>query len=331
MTPPGENKRTFCTCFDNSTRPGRNLVVCIDGTSNQFGDYNTNVVELYSRVIESENQLTYYNSGIGTYANLSWASWSSWRQWFDNIVDLAIAWNFDRVLRGAYRWLSDNYQDGDRIYLFGFSRGAYQVRSLAGMIETVGLIRKGNDEQIPFAYELYMGPMWHQSRTFGLAARFKKTFSRKNVRVHFVGVWDTVSSVGLFKDKSFPLTDTANHVCYFRHALALDERRVKFIPEYVRGTAFDSEERVKEVWFAGTHSDMLDCKLGSVSFQWMAREAILRGLQLASPTEEWQFHKLGEVKESLRGFWQVLEHLPIDWLSYDNEHFQRGSLRSTNS
>ena len=137
-----------------------------------------------------------------------------------------------------------------------------------------------------------------------MAKRFKETFSRGNVRVHFIGVWcvcpgllslplltlrcrDTVSSVGIVKKKSLPLTDTADHVCFFRHALALDERRVKFLPECVYGRQAEKEQwaekdelftlskdsvkladsdiphitssrrpRIKEVWFPGTHSDM---------------------------------------------------------------------------
>lgn len=105
------------------------------------------------------------------------------------------------------------------------------------MIHTVGLIHKGNEEQIPFAYELYAN---HTPRTAAtetvtpptnLTQRFKTTFSRDNVRVHFLGAWDTVSSVGIVRDKSLPLTDSAEHICFFRHGLALDECRVKFLPE----------------------------------------------------------------------------------------------------
>jgi len=79
---------------------------------------------------------------------------------------------------------------------------------------------------------------------------------------------DTVSSVGIVRRKSLPLTDTAEHICFFRHALALDERRVKFLPEYVNGgsatvntstvvqTNSNGRPHIKEVWFPGTHSDM---------------------------------------------------------------------------
>ncbi|KAJ2924584.1 hypothetical protein H1R20_g12518, partial [Candolleomyces eurysporus] len=138
---------------------GRNLIVCIDGTANQFGDKNTNVIELYNLVMKEfeDNQFTWYNSGIGTYARPHWRSVKYLKKTASHKVDLAIAWHFDKTILGAYRWLSDNYQKGDCIFLFGFSRGAFQVRTLSGMIHKVGLIHKGNEMQIP----LYAHPHYH--------------------------------------------------------------------------------------------------------------------------------------------------------------------------
>ncbi|KZP04114.1 hypothetical protein FIBSPDRAFT_1011984 [Athelia psychrophila] len=256
--------------FDRE-RKGRNLVICIDGTSNKFGIKNTNVVEIYSQILkqESDEQLTYYDSGIGTYASPSWRSWSHLKQVMDNKIDLLIAWNLEKVIIGAYRWLSNQYREGDKIFLFGFSRGAFQARALAGMVETVGLILPGNEAQIPFAYELYAN-YDADGKDKEIAPMFKKAFSRKDVRVHFVGVWDTVSSVGLMRPKKMlpRIIECCNHVCYFRHALALDERRVKFLPEYVHeGLSHKRDEPqfaaqggctadIKEVWFAGAHSDV---------------------------------------------------------------------------
>ncbi|EJD37473.1 hypothetical protein AURDEDRAFT_73269 [Auricularia subglabra TFB-10046 SS5] len=315
----------------------RNLVVCIDGTSNQFSTKNTNVVELYSRLIKDEHQLTFYNSGIGTYAKPSWKSWEYFKQVVANKLDLAFALRFEKIIISAYAWLVDNYHPGDRIFLFGFSRGAYQVRALAAMIDTVGLLHKGNNDQIPFAYELYAksgdaknnrspeehSTAWRDIRplrervsqryhthkasypwpsrvktneapieravaapegeadgermastadpqagaTIEMHDQFKKTFSRPAVRVHFVGAWDTVSSVGFIRDKTLPsTTDGMKSVCFFRHALALHEFRVKFLPEYSNGGAgptlesiriqSGSEPHTKEVWFTGSHSDM---------------------------------------------------------------------------
>ncbi|KAF8594397.1 hypothetical protein BDV93DRAFT_535091 [Ceratobasidium sp. AG-I] len=208
----------------------RSLYGHLDHIHSYHSLQNTNVIELYSHIEKSDTQLTYYNSGIGTYAKPSWKSMAYLKQVVSSRIDLAIAWNLDRVIIGAYRWLSDNYRPGDQIFLFGFSRGAYQVRAIAGMIATVHI----------------------------KIDTFRKTFSRNLVEVHFLGAWDTVSSIGLRRGSLLPLTNRHEHIKYFRHALALDERRVKFLPEYVDydGEGDTDKEHVKEVWFAGTHSDM---------------------------------------------------------------------------
>ncbi|KAF9541802.1 WD40 repeat-like protein [Agrocybe pediades] len=240
----------------HGTGDRRNLVVNLDGTGNQFGDKNTNVVEMYNLIEKGEdsNQLSLYYSGIGTYARPSWTSFNYYKQLsFTHpsvyLLMVAPGREFEKTIMGAYSWLSDNYRDGDRIFLLGFSRGAFQVRALSAMIDKVGLLYKGNNTQIPFAYELYADPLsgLDQVNAVGTsdrnapmmskAERFKSAFCHKDVKVHFVGAWDTVSSIGLArKKKLLPGTiDGMKHVCFFRHALALDERRVKFLPEYAYG------------------------------------------------------------------------------------------------
>uniref|UniRef100_A0A0W0F4C0 Putative WD40 repeat-like protein n=1 Tax=Moniliophthora roreri TaxID=221103 RepID=A0A0W0F4C0_MONRR len=356
---------------------GRNLVVCIDGTSNQFGKKNTNIVELYGRIPKSSHQLTFYNSGIGTYARPSWKSLSYYKQVIGHKFDLAFAWRFERILLSAYRWLSERYKPGDRIFLFGFSRGAYQFSKLSA--KKVGLIQRGNEDQISLrvitrlrvhpdfdylssAYELYrassdadeqipaasprfpgvQGGEVQVAREFSRrrpdraqddqASSFKKTFSVENVRVHFVGAWDTVSSIGLVRsDKNLPLTTSGmKHVCFFRHALALDERRVKFLPEFARGGLGPRSEEcqgeqphTKEVWFAGTHSDIgggntenVELNTNGPSLRWMVREAKKAGLQI-KPFFDWNsIQKAGNIHESLSVSWRPLEYMPLKRLSY---------------
>ncbi|KAJ7146810.1 hypothetical protein C8R44DRAFT_599575 [Mycena epipterygia] len=336
--------RDHCVCTRESCegkcgdRVSRNLVISIDGTSNQFGLHNTNVVKLHSRVLsgESAKQTKYYNCGIGTYVPYQIkSSLKYWGQQTDNALDLAFALNFKDIILKAYKWLCQTYKPGDKIFFFGFSRGAYQVRTLAGMIETVGLIDPGNEELIPlFVVQLPGTP--HAAK---IAENFKNTFSRQDVNIHFLGAWDTVSSVGVFRGKPLPLTLSAQHICIFRHALALDERRVKFLPEYVNGGASllledkvktgssQGPANVKEVWFAGTHSDIgggiekeLDLNLSSVPLLWMENEATSAGLRLDPRAEGgvWDIADLhrDEVHESLTGPWQVLEHLPLTRLSF---------------
>ncbi|KAJ7887895.1 hypothetical protein B0H14DRAFT_2498126 [Mycena olivaceomarginata] len=304
-------------------RVSRNLVVSLDGTSNQFGPNNTNVVALHSRVRRDADQNKYYNCGIGTYVPYQnkW-SWKYWRQKLDNALDLAFALSkFKDIILKAYRWLSETYRPGDNIYFFAqvFSRGAYQVRTLAGMIETIGLIDTGNEELIPFAYELYSqrykGAVL-TTEASKIAANFKKTFSR-NVRIHFVGVWDTVSSIGVFRGKPLPLTSSATHICTFRHALALDERRVKFLPEYVDGGG--SATSTNEAGGGGLKPDIA-MNLSSVPLLWMENEAQAAGLRL-EPRESggvWDLNELQieDVHESLTGAWKLMEYLPITRLSF---------------
>ncbi|THV02703.1 WD40 repeat-like protein [Dendrothele bispora CBS 962.96] len=326
-----------CGCNDK-----RNLVVCIDGTANQFGLKNTNVVELYNRLEKNATQLTYYNSGIGTYAKESWMSPKYMKQVFGHKVDMAIAWNFKRIVLSAYQWLSENYEDGGRIFLFGFSRGAYQVRVIAGMIEKVGLLYKGNNDQIAFAYELYTSSTTSTKRsvpgTEGLQRKksqsnqedlckyFKDTLSRPHVKVHFVGAWDTVSSIGIVKGPSLPETTTGmKHVCAFRHALALDERRVKFLPEYANGGVGPSSEgNIREVWFAGSHSDIgggntenLKSDHFGPALRWMSHQAIDCGLKMQPHRGDFKSMK---PRESLTGLWKLLEVLPIRRLSYEGKN-----------
>ncbi|KAJ2912270.1 hypothetical protein MD484_g8144, partial [Candolleomyces efflorescens] len=221
------------------------------------------------------------------------------------------------------------------------------------MIDKVGLIHKGNEMQIPFAYALYMDPTsdteqaaavgsLHQNKQLGLskAKRFKRAFSRE-VKVHFVGAWDTVSSLGPKRRKNMPPRTTTGmmHVCFFRHALALDERRVKFLPEYANGgssphkhlTQVDGSEitypHTVEVWFAGTHSDIgggntynAQMNRSRPPLRWMVEQAKTFGLRTAAiPDEHEQLNELEriDVKESLNFFWSICEILPFRRLTFN--------------
>lgn len=109
-------------------------------------DDTTHVLELYENIVKDDDkkQMAYYISGVGTYVRPE--GFVLVEQVLKNL-DLAIA-HIGRNILKAYEWLSDRYRDGDKIFLFGFSRGAYQVRALAGMIHEVGLITPGNEGQV---------------------------------------------------------------------------------------------------------------------------------------------------------------------------------------
>jgi len=245
--------------------------LCFDGTGNEYTTANTNVVKLYSifRKDKVEDQVCYYQAGIGTYFPPGVVSPAF--RWVAKILDEGFAWYLSEHVTEGYKFIMQNYDVGDKVCLFGFSRGAYTARALAGMLHKVGLLSKDNVEQVPFAYKLYKST---GSKKDALARGFKATFCR-NVPIDFVGVWDTVASVGIITGRSLPFADVNTTIRVFRQALALDEHRAKFRPNLYQVTPPGSSSKkskpdvihpgtdeifkdvdVKEVWFAGCHSDV---------------------------------------------------------------------------
>ncbi|KAK7442224.1 hypothetical protein VKT23_016195 [Stygiomarasmius scandens] len=203
--------------------PFRTLILCFDGTGDQFDLDNSNIVTFFSMLKKDDRaqQMVYYQAGIGTYTSPQTATPLMAK--FSKTLDEAVAWNLHAHVMGGYEFLMQNYVAGDRICIFGFSRGAYTARSLAGMIHKVGVLPACNHQQVPFAYKMYTSTDelgWKQSNAF------KKTFSI-DVDIEFIGVWDTVNSVGLIP-KRLPFTTSNTAVKTFRHAVSLDERRAKF-------------------------------------------------------------------------------------------------------
>jgi len=226
----------------------RILILCFDGTANQFDGENTNVVKFYSMLkkdIEDE-QLCYYQTGVGTYENPGIMSPIS--LWVAKVLDEAIAWYLDAHVMGGYNFLMANYRVGDKICLFGFSRGAYTARALAGMLTKIGLLPRDNIEQVPFAYKLYTST---DTASVTQAAGFKQCFCR-SVEIEFLGVWDTVASTGMIMSKTLPFTQSNSSIRTFRHALALDEHRAKFVPTFYHWPAPSSSANKKNPERAGS-------------------------------------------------------------------------------
>ncbi|KAG8923715.1 hypothetical protein FRC01_012447, partial [Tulasnella sp. 417] len=219
---------------DHRPQP-RNLILCFDGTAKYFNDGNTNVIRLFQGLdkMRTDKQLCYYQPGIGTYVSPTKSVGQISRR-VSKAIDMAVAWYLDDHVMGGYRFLMENYREGDRICLFGFSRGAYTARCLAGMLHIVGLLPRSNEEQIQFAYSLYKDK---SDDGVQKAHGFKKAFSR-HVSIEFMGVWDSVTSVGL-AGKTLPFTSHNAVVKTFRQAFALDERRAKFRHNPWARAAFD--------------------------------------------------------------------------------------------
>jgi uncharacterized protein (DUF2235 family) len=305
----------------------KNIVICCDGTGNEYGDLNSNVVHLYQALIQDDRrQACYYHPGVGTEG--SPASHNKLEAFFAIVAGLGFGKGLLRYVGDAYRFLMDVYEDGDHIYLFGFSRGAYTVRALSGMLHMFGLLHRGNDGLIPYILKMFAKRTRKASGmkdSFDEAAGFQATYSRK-VLVHMVGVWDTVNSVGMVWDPlKLPYTARNPIMENGRHAVSIDERR-SFFRNNLWGAAFP-EQSIKQVWFAGVHSDIGGSYpadrsgLSQITLQWMLCEAVHLGLLVDSHRAEQILGRIPPpppmppnpaqpINVSLKGWWWLLEILP---------------------
>jgi uncharacterized protein (DUF2235 family) len=255
----------------------KNIVICCDGTDNKLSiNENTNVLHLYSCLEKSDRQVTYYHPGVGTIAPGGVRNWFI-RKW--NIIkDMVSASSLEENVKDAYLFLMDNYQEGDKIYLFGFSRGAYTVRMLSGLVEMFGLLHKGNYGHLRYVLEIYVkgDDMFHMGNSF--ASRFSR-----EVDIHFIGIWDTVVAAGGLIDyyKNFPYSESLDIAKTIRHAISIDERR----KHYYFYQVSESHKDCKQVLFAGVHSDVggsyPEEGLSKLALEWMLGEASNFGLILS--------------------------------------------------
>ncbi|MGD0706649.1 MAG: DUF2235 domain-containing protein [Trebonia sp.] len=262
----------------------------------------TNVARIFEVAVKSDDQLVFYDPGVGTMG--ARVAITPLARRLTQIAGLVVGYGIKDNIEEAYGFLADHWQPGDRIYLFGFSRGAYTARALSGMLRTVGLLRPGAGNLTPYALKLYakkgdVKPSEAEEQKFWRVRRefanqfgnpaFPNPFDKSRHQVHFLGVWDTVKSVGWlnwkarFEQARWPFTAKISNVATARHAMAIDERRrpfpvYRFDPDLVAASA----GRLQEVWFAGVHSDVggqfEEHKLSDLAFDWMVREAETAGL-----------------------------------------------------
>ncbi|GMK53451.1 hypothetical protein CspeluHIS016_0100370 [Cutaneotrichosporon spelunceum] len=239
-----------------SQRKRRNIVLLLDGTGKEFCNKNSNLIKLHTVLKADDDQLIYYSSGLGTILPSSSGSWANIRRKAAMAIDLALAWrvtflaNFDDFVCDAYAYLMDYYTSGDHVYIFGYSRGAYVARALAGMIQKVGLLPRGNHRSIKTAYRVYTDRRgvkgeWPGDGSNQAGALYRRIFSlSRPVVIEFLGAWDTVSSLGGIGLPRLPFAQGVRGVKFFRQALALDERRIRFTPEFIH---YDQEQN--RIWF----------------------------------------------------------------------------------
>jgi len=322
----------------------RNIVVCCDGTANEFAKDNTNVVKLYS-VLEHDpaRQVAYYHPGLGTMEAAG--ALTPFARKVTKLLGMAIGYGLSSDIENAYVFLMRHFKEGDHVFLFGFSRGAYTVRAVASLLHLYGLVRAGNESLVPYVIRMMMSiqrATSERERTavmneyLHLAGDFRNAMACVQCRPWFVGVWDTVSSVGWIANP-LKLPHVANNpsIQIGRHAIAIDERRAFFRNHLWRlpndGTAQGPND-MKQVWFPGVHCDVgggyaeSESGLAKLALRWMLREAQAAGLRVDAAKAR---HILGEdggpcakpdanaePHESLKGAWNLAEFLPkkhFDW------------------
>jgi uncharacterized protein (DUF2235 family) len=312
----------------------KNLVVCCDGTNNEIASDATNVLRLYRLLVRDPSQIAFYDSGVGTVASADRVT--TWGRNISKRLDSAMGLSIRHHFLKAYRFLSRHYEPGDRIYLFGFSRGAYTARAVAGAIYNFGLLRPELAGLEDLVWAIYSGENNKPGARFAAAPVFKKAFGiedlqaqaqRHAIPIHGVGVWDTVSAFGTISDqRTLPNTARNPNIVHIRHALAIDEQRSMFQANLFRPDSPPAGATFKQVWFAGVHSDVgggyaeAEGTLSKVSLNWMLDEFIPLGLQIDANQRQHLLNNahgkhppanpFGEIHNSLVGNWHVLEMLP---------------------
>ncbi|KAG9041003.1 hypothetical protein FS837_012856 [Tulasnella sp. UAMH 9824] len=224
----------------SSSVPAKTIILAFDGTLNKFTKHQTNLLRLFG-LLDKENidkQALYYQPGVGTYL-AEGTAWSPTIKDLKEKLDSIFAWYLDIHILDGYRFLMKHYRPGDHVCMFGFSRGAYTARCLAGMLNKVGLISPDNDQMVASAYEHYLDA---SPAGKDLANLFKVQLGRP-CPVAFLGLWETVSSVGLAGSRHLPFSASNSAVKIVRHALALDERRTKFRHNHWVGTVRKESSR----------------------------------------------------------------------------------------
>ena len=253
----------------------KNIVVCCDGTRGKYEaeDKNTNVVRLFERLgKDGEAQISYYDPGVGTYSSFQSGLLRWLAKWVVSTSGVGITGTgLKGNIEEAYKYLMGCYEPEDRVYLFGYSRGAHTVRVLAGMLHRCGLLTKGSDNLIP-----YMSRIYNDKNNSSIAVDFKGSFSRE-CKPHFNGVWDTVASVGWVRKKQFSNNRLNGDVTFGYQALSIDERRYFFRVSQWDESDIPEGQTIEQVWFPGCHADVggqeADRSISDIALEWLLRHA----------------------------------------------------------
>ncbi len=279
----------------------RQLIVCCDGTSNNLTGrvQDTNVAKLCELLdTDNQQQLLYYDPGVGNSGVLpDTTPWEWVRQTSERVASLAFGIGIYENIAQAYRFLMQHWQPGDQIFLFGFSRGAFTARCVGGLVTQFGVLRPEAEAMVPTLLHVYfLDRERHRDVYQRTRAQISQLFTSEAAReapVWFVGVWDTVASVGMpliGKQITGSPTIVGKRFMHVRQALALDEHRYTFAPrpyEIERGYDYAAHQQsVAQQWFSGAHCDVgggypnAQTGLSQQALLWLVQEATQCQLRL---------------------------------------------------
>lgn len=326
----------------------KRLILCFDGTWNtpndekkEYNNASTNVFRLYNSVIEGEargiTQLKWYDEGVGT-------------RWYDRLRGGIAGVGLSKNTCDGYHYLAKNYTPGDHIFLFGFSRGAYTARSLAGLIRNCGILKYPDTDSklnalIQEAYQIY------RTRDEGTDSEQAKAFRKEHshatsVEIQCLGVWDTVGALGIplpsfefFNRRFYEFHDVnlSSIVKNAFHALAIDEHRQQY-GATVWNPSETPDQNLEQIWFPGAHANVgggyENDKLADVSLAWMMERAAEKcGLAFnnipALPEAHWTIDLRDSFAEFLRGVYQYAGeryYRPIGNAQYGCEWLDRSAI-----
>jgi uncharacterized protein (DUF2235 family) len=299
----------------------KNIILCSDGTGQKGGEGPaTNVFRIYNMVDnDKEDQLVFYDDGIGTESHVNLVKASA----------RAFGFGFGSNVINLYKHLVRHYRPGDKVFMFGYSRGAATVRALAGMIQTVGLLKRdclefadkdtGIIDELRFhitaikAMYYYRGAQKNPED----ARKFMRKYTHGVIDIEMIGVWDTVDSLGFPKESSWLVIGLSllmdkimeqffpkrhynyqldKNVKHAYQALAVDETRYSFMPIMWNEVSEQRPENIEQVWFPGSHGNVGGgtdrTELSSISLNWMMNKAQRLGLRFYA-------RKVEDVKEEV--------------------------------
>jgi uncharacterized protein (DUF2235 family) len=299
----------------------KKLIVCADGTWNTESETDhgfpcpTNVTKIARAVLPTDKngvqQVVRHIDGVGTEVGIKVRGGAVGRGLFHNVLT-------------GYRFLYQNYEEGDQIFLFGFSRGAYTVRSLAGLVRNSGILKRGQESFEDEAVALYRDYAPETEPDGEISVRFRAAHSSE-ADIEFIGVWDTVGALGIpgldgsFRilkglDWQFHDVTLGRKVRKAFHALAIHEHRAEFVPTlWEKNPNAPADQMLEQVWFSGVHADVgggyPQAGLSDIALLWMMDKAEEHG-KLAfdhAPLVDFRPDPVAKGHDSFGAFYKVLD------------------------